>query len=138
MSITKITDAATLHNGVAMPWFGLGVWRTQEGEETVNAVRWALARGYRHVDTASIYGNERGVGEGIRASGVPRAEVFVTTKVWNGDHGYDNTLRAFDESLKRLGMDYVDLYLVHWPVKGKFKETWRALEKIYADKRARA
>lgn len=133
-----LSDSALLNNGVTMPWFGLGVWRAQSGLETKQAVEWALARGYRHIDTASIYGNEQDVGEGLRASGVPREEVFVTTKVWNTDQGYDNTLRAFDASLARLGLDYVDLYLVHWPVKGKFKDTWGALERLYAQQRARA
>lgn len=135
---TSITDTATLHNGVGMPWFGLGVWRTQEGEETVNAVRWALAHGYRHIDTAAIYQNEHGVGEGVARSGVPREEIFVTTKVWNSDQGYDKTLAAFADSLERINMDYVDLYLVHWPKKGTTKDTWRALESLYEQGKARA
>src|SRR5690606_16498435 len=106
--------------------------------EVEQAIRWALELGYRHIDTARIYENETGVGRGIRESGVPREEIFVTTKVWNSDQGYDTTLRAFDASLERLGMESVDLYLVHWPVKGKYKETWRALESIYESGRARA
>ena len=132
------TDAAVLHNGVKMPWIGLGVLYVDEGGPVENAVRWALEAGYRHIDTASFYGNEAGVGRGIRASGVPREDVFITSKVWNSDQGYEKTLAAFEASLERLGMDYVDLYLVHWPVKGLYKETWRALEDIYASGRARA
>ena len=136
----SIRDSVTLANGVQMPRVGLGTWQSAEGTEVEQSVRWALEIGYRHVDTAAIYGNERGVGRALRDSGVPRGEVFVTTKVWNDDQrkGHDAVLRAFDESLRRLGMDYVDLYLVHWPVKGKYKEAWRALEKIYAGGRAKA
>lgn len=133
-----ITEAAVLSNGVKMPWLGLGVWRTAEGEETRNAVRWALEWGYRHIDTASIYGNESGVGAAVRESRIPRNEIFITTKVWNTDQGRAATLAAFDASLERLAMEYVDLYLVHWPVKGKFKETWKSVEDIYASGRARA
>jgi diketogulonate reductase-like aldo/keto reductase len=138
MNITDIRGTVELRNGVKMPYFGLGVFKTQEGEEVIQSVRYALDAGYRHIDTASLYGNERGVGEAIAASGIPRREVFVTTKVWNSDLGYESTLRAFDESLKLLGFDYLDLYLIHWPVKGKFHDTWRALEKLYAEKRVRA
>ena len=136
--IRSITDAAVLHNGVKMPWLGLGVLYLDEGGPVEQAVRWALEAGYRHIDTASIYGNEAGVGRVIRESGIPREEIFVTSKVWNRDQGYEKTLAAFEASLERLGMDYVDLYLVHWPVKGLYKETWRALEAIYESGRARA
>lgn len=136
--IKHISDAATLHNGVSMPWLGLGVLHVADGETVENAVRWALETGYRHIDTAAIYGNEAGVGRAIKQSGVPRAEIFVTSKVWNRDQGYDQALAAFEASLDRLEMDYVDLYLVHWPVEDKFKETWRALETIYDSGRARA
>lgn len=138
MIVTHITDAAILHNGVRMPWLGLGVLRTPEGETVENAVRWALEAGYRHVDTAAVYGNEAGVGRTVRQSNIPREEIFITSKVWNTDQGYNNTLAAFEASLERLGMDYVDLYLVHWPVKNSFKDTWRALETIYDSGRARA
>lgn len=133
-----ITDCAVLNNGVSMPWLGLGVWKVKDGEDVKRAVRWALETGYRSVDTAAVYGNEAGVGEAIRESGVPREQVFVTSKVWNADQGYETTLRAFEESRKKLKLDYLDLYLVHWPVKGKYKETWKALEKLYRDGYVRA
>lgn len=137
MSLT-IQDCATLHNGVKMPWLGLGVWQSQDGDEVVNAVRYALDAGYRSIDTAAIYKNERGVGRALRDSGVSRDNIFLTTKVWNSEQGYDNTLRAFDASLEKLGQEYVDLYLVHWPVQGSFKDTWKALEALYRDGRTRA
>ncbi|ATA58953.1 oxidoreductase of aldo-keto reductase family2C subgroup 1 [Geobacillus stearothermophilus] len=133
-----LQDCAVLHNGVQMPWVGLGVYKVKEGEEVRSAVRTALEVGYRHVDTAAFYENEEGVGQAIRESGIPREQVFVTTKVWNTDQGYETTLKAFDASLKKLGFDYVDLYLVHWPVKGKYKETYKALEKLYKDGYVRA
>ncbi|UFJ39479.1 aldo/keto reductase [Brevibacillus humidisoli] len=133
-----ITDCTVLHNGVEMPWFGLGVWKAQEGDEVKRAVRWALETGYRSIDTAAVYGNEAGVGEAIQESGVARDQLFVTTKVWNSEQGYETTLKAFEESRKKLKLDYLDLYLVHWPVKGKYKETWRALEKLYKDGHVRA
>lgn len=135
---TSLADCAVLRNGVRMPWLGLGVWRVEEGETVVNAVKSAIEAGYRHIDTAAIYQNEEGVGRAIRESGVRREDLFVTTKVWNASQGYESTLKAFDESLQKLGLDYVDLYLVHWPVKGKYKETYKALEKLYKDGRARA
>lgn len=127
-----------LHNGVAMPYFGLGVYQSEDGKEVINAVQWALEAGYRHIDTASIYKNEAGVGRAIRQSPVAREEIFVVSKVWNSDQGYDSTLRAFDASLEKLGMEYLDLYLVHWPVAGKYKETWKALEQLYQERRVRA
>jgi diketogulonate reductase-like aldo/keto reductase len=132
------TPSLALNTGAKIPQVGLGVWQSPKGETTQEAVRTALRLGYGHVDTARIYGNERDVGEGVKTSGVARADVFVTTKLWNEDQGYDSALRAFDESLDRLGLDYVDLYLIHWPVAGKRLESWRALEKLFADKRARA
>jgi len=136
--LNSLQDCAVLHNGVQMPWVGLGVYKVKEGEEVRSAVRTALEVGYRHVDTAAFYENEEGVGQAIRESGIPREQVFVTTKVWNTDQGYETTLKAFDASLKKLGFDYVDLYLVHWPVKGKYKETYKALEKLYKDGYVRA
>ncbi len=136
--ITDIKGGFTLNNGVKMPYFGLGVYLSKEGQEVINAVKWALEEGYRHIDTASIYGNEAGVGEGIRESRVPREEVFLVSKVWNSDQGYDSAIKAFEASLERLGTDYLDLYLIHWPVKGKYRETWRALETLYNEKRVKA
>jgi len=127
-----------LNNGVEIPVIGLGVYKVDEGETVYDTVRSALEIGYRHIDTASLYKNEEGVGRAIADSGIPREDIFVTTKVWNDEQGYDETLAAFERSLERLNMDYVDLYLVHWPVPGKYKETWKALEKIYEDKRAHA
>lgn len=123
--------ALTLHDGVEMPQLGFGTWQIP-AEETQEKVEEALAVGYRHVDTAAIYGNEEGVGAASGATGVRREDVFVTTKLWNSDQGYDSTLRAFEESLNRLGTGHVDLYLIHWPMpsKGLFLETWRAFERI--------
>ena len=138
MAIQNLQDTVLLHNGVRMPGFGLGVFRVKDGDEVINSVRTALANGYRMIDTAAIYGNEQGVGQALRESGVPRNQVFVTSKVWNADQGYDSTLRAYDESLKRLDMEYLDLFLIHWPVKGKYVETWKALVQLYDDKRVRA
>ena len=137
MSLT-IASTASLPGGVEIPLLGLGVYQSDPGEETRRAVEAALALGYRHVDTARAYGNERDVAEGIAASGLHRRDVFVTTKLWNSDHGYDATLRACDASLARLGMERVDLYLVHWPVQGLRAETWRAMERLLADGKARA
>ncbi|MFF4715673.1 aldo/keto reductase [Streptomyces eurythermus] len=128
-----------LNNGVEMPQLGYGVWQVPD-DEAERAVATALEAGYRSIDTAAIYGNEEGTGKAIAASGVPREEIFVTTKVWNSDHGYDTTLRAFDTSLAKLGLDYVDLYLIHWPLPSRdaYVDTYKAFEKLYADKRVRA
>jgi methylglyoxal/glyoxal reductase len=134
----SIQEAVTLSNGVKMPWLGLGVWKADNEKEVVYAVKTAVENGYRSIDTAAAYGNEEGVGRAVRECGVPREELFITTKVWNAHQGYDSTLRAFEESRKRLGLEYIDLYLIHWPVKGKYKETWRAMEKIYKDGLVRA
>ncbi|WP_281503682.1 aldo/keto reductase [Ectobacillus sp. JY-23] len=133
-----IESTTKLSNGVDMPWLGLGVYKAQEGNEVKTAVRTALEVGYRAIDTAAIYENESGVGEALRESGVARNDVFLTTKLWNADQGYESTLRAFDESLRKLGTDYIDLYLVHWPVKGKYVDTYRAMERLYRDGRVRA
>ncbi|MDR7909632.1 aldo/keto reductase [Bacillus velezensis] len=139
---THLQAKATLHNGVEMPWFGIGVFKVEEGAELVNAVKTALVHGYRSVDTAAIYGNEEGVGEGIRQglqeAGLKREDIFVTSKVWNADLGYEETLKAFDTSLEKLGLDYLDLYLIHWPVEGKYIDAWRALETLYQDGRIKA
>ncbi len=136
--ITDLEGTFELHNGVQMPYFGLGVYLSKDGSEVINAVKDALNHGYRHIDTAAIYNNEEGVGKGIRESNVPREEVFLVSKVWNTDQGYESTLKAFDASLERLGTDYLDLYLIHWPKGELSKETWRALEKLYREKRVRA
>ena len=128
-----------LNNGVPMPQLGIGVWRASD-REAAYAVAEALRIGYRSVDTAAMYGNEPGVGRAVAASGLPREQVFVTTKVNNPDHGYDQALHAFDASVSRLGFVYVDLYLIHWPLprQNRYVDTWRALEKLYADSRVRA
>jgi diketogulonate reductase-like aldo/keto reductase len=133
-----ITSSVQLNNGVAMPWLGLGVFKSAPGEETEQAVRWGLEIGYRHIDTAAYYENEADVGRAIEDSGVPREQIFITTKVWNSDQGYESTLKAFDRSRRNLGVDAVDLYLIHWPVKGMFVETWKAMEKLLADGKVRA
>ncbi len=128
------TPFKTLENGVKMPYLGLGVYKMTDHEEAIQAISKALEVGYRAIDTAALYGNETEVGEAIRASNVPREEIFVTTKVWNTDQGYDQTLRAFETSLKKLNLDYIDLYLTHWPVEDKFLDTYRAIERLYDEK----
>ena len=133
-----LTSTVGLPGGVKMPILGLGTFLSEPGPTTRQAVMWALEVGYRHIDTARIYDNERDVGKGVRESGLRRAEVFITTKVWNDDQGYDSALRACEASLKRLGTDYVDLYLIHWPVPQKRRETWRALIRLWEEKTARA
>jgi diketogulonate reductase-like aldo/keto reductase len=133
-----ISGTVRLRTGALLPRLGLGVFRAPSGEATRHAVQAALEAGYRHVDTASIYGNERDVGEAIRRAAAPRSELFVTTKLWNADQGFDPALRAFDASLARLGLAHVDLYLVHWPVAGRRLESWRALERLHDEQRARA
>ena len=128
-----------LNNGVEMPQLGFGVWQVPD-DEAERAVATALEAGYRSIDTAAIYGNEEGTGKAIAASGVPREDIFLTTKLWNSDHGYDSTLRAFDASLDKLGVEYVDLYLIHWPTpaRDKYVDTYKAFEKLQADGRIRA
>jgi diketogulonate reductase-like aldo/keto reductase len=127
----------TLNNGIAMPLLGLGVYDVY-GLAAERAVLHALRTGYRLIDTASFYQNEKEVGHAVCNSGVKREEIFVTTKIWHSDQGYESALRAYDASLKKMGLDYVDLYLIHWPIKHKRKDTWRALEKLYEEKRVRA
>lgn len=139
MSTDSKVPFLTLNNGVRMPQLGFGVWQVPDAEAE-QAVGTALEAGYRSIDTAAIYGNEAGTGKALAASGLPREELFVTTKLWNSEQGYDSTLRAFDDSLAKLGLDFVDLYLIHWPVPNKdaYVDTYRAFEKILADGRARA
>ena len=132
------TSSTILHNGVTMPWLGLGVWKVTEEGQAENAVLAALETGYRSIDTAAVYKNEDGVGAALAATSVPRDEIFVTTKIWNSDQGYDTALAAFEESRKRLGLEVIDLLLIHWPVKEKYKDTWRAMEKLYRDGHVRA
>ncbi|MEH7884634.1 aldo/keto reductase [Bacillus sp. JJ1609] len=136
--MATIFDKVVLHNGVEIPAFGLGVYKVEEGSQIDETIQNALDLGYRLIDTASFYMNEEGVGRAIRNSSIPREELFITTKVWNSDQGYESTLKAFETSMEKLGLDYLDLYLVHWPVKGQYIETWRALEKLYREGRVKA
>lgn len=126
-----IATKRTLNNGVKIPILGLGTYLMQPGMETYNACRWALEVGYRHIDTAAFYRNEEDVGRAVRDSGFDKLNIFVTTKIWNDDQGYDKTLKAVERSLNKLGFDYIDLVLVHWPVPGLRRETWKALERVY-------
>ena len=142
----KFSDYATLQNGVKMPCVGYGTWQTPDGDVARNSVRTAIEAGYRHIDTAAGYGNEESVGAGIRESGVAREDLFVTTKHWIVDRGYEKTITACENSLKNLGMDYLDLYLIHWPAVAKVSpnweeinaDTWRGFEKLYNDGKIRA
>ena len=142
----SLTDCFTLSNGVRIPCVGFGTYKTPDGDVCTESVLAALAAGYRHIDTAEFYFNEESVGKAVSESGLPREEIFLTTKVWNTHQGYDSTLAAFDASAKKLGLDTLDLYLVHWPITkdykveypSRFLDTWRALERLYADGRVRA
>lgn len=136
--ISSINDCTELNNGLKMPWLGFGVFKIEDGQKVEGAVKHALETGYRSIDTASVYGNERGVGKAIRESDLPREDIFLTTKVWNDAQREDRVMQAFDESLDRLNTDYVDLYLVHWPVPGRYQETWKVMEEIYESGRAKA
>ena len=136
--INDFADSTKLNNGLAMPWLGFGVFLMEPGEETELAVKRALEAGYRSIDTAAIYKNEASVGKAIKESDLPREELFITTKLWNSDQGYDTALKAFDESMNKLQLEVLDLYLVHWPVVGRYVESWKALEKLYQDGRVRA
>ena len=138
IELTSLADTVEIAPGVRMNRLGLGTYRAEEGPDVEGEVRYGLSLGYRTIDTAALYGNEDSVGLVVRESGLAREDVFVTTKLWNADQGYDSARRAFDASLSQLGFDYVDLYLVHWPVAGKMRDTWRALEEIHASGRARA
>lgn len=137
MKISSISEFTTLNNGIKIPWLGFGVFQLKEGQEVIDAVKWALEAGYRSIDTAEVYGNETGVGRAMRESGVPREDIFLTTKVSNNSQRLKRIQEAFNESLQRLRVDYVDLYLIHWPVKDFYQDAWRELEKIYLDGRAK-
>ncbi|MCY6372062.1 aldo/keto reductase [Clostridium ganghwense] len=130
-------DCTILNNGVKMPWLGFGTFKVEDGNKVVDAVKKALEIGYRHIDTAAIYGNEAGVGQALKESGVKREDIFLVSKVWNSEQGYESTLKAFNDSLAKLETDYLDLYLIHWP-KELTKETWKALEKLYKEGRVKA
>lgn len=134
----SIDTKVKLNNGVQMPIFGLGTYQTRSGKETQAAVLYALEAGYRLIDTARIYRNEKDVGDAFRKSGIPREEVFITTKLWNSDHGYDTAIAACEKSLKSLALSYIDLYLIHWPVEGLRNETWRAMERLQKEGKCRA
>jgi diketogulonate reductase-like aldo/keto reductase len=133
-----LTTTVKLNNGVMMPLMGLGTFKSSPGKETRDSVLWALEAGYRHIDTATIYQNEEDVGAALRESGIPREQIFVTTKVWNGDQGYESTLRAYERSLQVMGLERVDLYLIHWPIPGTRADTWRALTRLYETGMVRA
>ena len=137
MKITDISGTVALANGIEMPYLGIGTYNIDD-DDAARVVSNALKAGYRQIDTAAFYDNEKGVGRAIRESGVPRKNIFVTTKVWNSDQGFDSTLRAFDASMQRLQTEILDLYLIHWPNQGKYKDTWKALERLYREKRVRA
>ena len=142
----SLTDGIILENGVKIPCVGYGTWQLQDGQQAKDCVRQAIEAGYRHVDTADDYANEMGVGQGVRSCGVAREEIFVTTKHWITNRGYEKTIAAFDRSLQKLGLDYVDLYLIHWPAVAKAvpnweevnADTWRGFEKLYRDGKIRA
>jgi len=146
MEFKSLKDCMTLANGVKIPCVGFGMWQTPDGDIAVNAAKHAVACGYRHIDTAAIYGNEKSVGTAIKECGVPREELFITSKLWNNEHGYDRTMAAFEVSMKKLGLEYMDLYLIHWPNPAKFRGsweeanagTWKAFEELYEAGRIRA
>src|SRR6056297_831017 len=133
----SITSQKKLRNGVRIPIIGLGTWLAK-GKECTKAVLWALEEGYRHIDTASYYGNEQDIRKALERTEVPREDIFITSKLWNSEHGYESAFEAIDKSLQKLNLDYLDLYLIHWPVSGQRIETWKAMEKILEDGKARA
>lgn len=136
--LMTLDSRAKLNNGVEIPYLGLGVYQTPPGEATMRAVSFALKIGYRHIDTAELYGNEADVGRALLASGIEREEIFITTKVWNSNQGYNSTKRACQASISRLGLSYVDLYLIHWPVQGTGSDTWKAMTELLKEGRVRA
>ncbi|PWW20432.1 aldo/keto reductase family protein [Cytobacillus oceanisediminis] len=138
MNKVSLTSTVTLANGIKMPKIGLGVFKVENEKELLTAVKAAIETGYRSFDTASIYGNEEWVGKAVRQSGLNRGELFITSKVWNADQGYEETLQAFNTSMEKMGLEYLDLYLIHWPVEGKYPDTWRALEQLHRDGKIKA
>lgn len=144
--MNSLTDCFKMHNGVEIPCIGFGTWKTPNGEVAVESVKEAIAAGYRHIDTAACYGNEESVGKAIQECGLPREELFITSKLWNDQQGYDTTLAAFEKTMDLLKLDYLDLYLIHWPItkynrpdwKTANRETWRAFEKLYEEGRIKA
>ncbi|MEK4566720.1 aldo/keto reductase [Alkalihalobacillus sp. FSL R5-0424] len=139
---THINETVTLNNGKQMPWLGLGVFRVEEGSALVESVKTAVKKGYRSIDTAAIYANEAGVGQGIKEAleetGLRREDLFITSKVWNADLSYEDALQAYETSLEKLGLEYLDLYLIHWPVEGKYAGAWKALEELYNQGRVKS
>ncbi|WP_404451615.1 aldo/keto reductase [Virgibacillus necropolis] len=133
----NISSSKQLSNGISIPRLGLGVYKVPD-DQVYDTVSNALDLGYRHIDTASFYGNEEGVGKAVRNSGIPREDIFVTSKVWNDDHGYEKALKAFEQSMEKLGFDYLDLFLIHWPVPEVFPDTWKALEETNKSEHVRA
>lgn len=138
MMIDSIQDKMQLHNGYKMPGLGLGVYKADNGEEINNAIQVALQTGYRLIDTATFYGNEKGVGEAVRKSNIPREEIFITSKLWIDDQGAETTREAFEETLKRMELEYLDLYLIHWPKPGKYLESWKILQELYQEGKIKA
>lgn len=138
----NMNSRVKLNNGIQMPVIGLGVFQVEDGQIVIDSVKAAIRNGYRSIDTAAIYGNEEGVGQGIREAieenGISREDLFITSKVWNADLGYQSTIDAFELSLKKLGLEYLDLYLIHWPVEGKYVDSWRALETLYKSGKVKA
>ena len=138
MKITNVEGKTKLANGILMPYLGLGVYKAEDGEEVKSSIKSALEAGYRLIDTAAFYGNEKGVGEAIRESGIPRKDIFITSKLWIDDQGKDKTRKAFKASLNKSGLEYLDLYLIHWPVPDKYLETWKVLQELYKEGLVRA
>ncbi|WP_377890964.1 aldo/keto reductase [Alkalihalobacillus sp. R86527] len=138
MSKMTLSKTVKLNNGVEMPQVGLGVYQVKEEDQLIGAVTAAIKNGYKSIDTAAIYGNEEWVGKAIKESGVPREELFITSKVWNTDQGYNETIQAFETSLEKMDLEYLDLYLIHWPVEDKFVDTWKAMEHLYHEGKIKA
>ncbi|MDR3272471.1 MAG: aldo/keto reductase, partial [Flavobacteriaceae bacterium] len=138
MKITDVKGFSVLSNGVKMPYLGLGVYKVQNGTEVIDSVHYAIETGYRHIDTASYYYNEEGVGKAVQTAGLPREEIFVTTKLWHTEQRYEAVFKAFETSMNKLQLDYLDLYLIHWPHPQYFLEAWQAMEELYKAKKIRA